>query len=363
MNIPFIDLKAQYLSYQDEIQTAINEVLRSTSFIGGAKLEEFEANLAKYVGTKHAIGCSSGTSALLLALLASNIKAGDEVIVPSFTFIATAEMVSFIGAKPVFADINLQDYNLNINTLENLVSEKTKAIIAVSMFGQMPDILALKEFCKSKNIALIEDGAQSFGAKQNEYKSCSLAHISCTSFFPSKPLGAYGDAGAVFTDDDELARKIRIFLNHGQVKRYMHEYIGFNGRLDTLQAAILNVKLKHLDEELVLREQKARVYLENLQNCILPSVKEGFKSVWAQFSVRVKDRNKVIAKLEKAGIPSAIHYPLGLHLQEAFKDLGYKKGDLANTELVSEEILSLPMSAFLKQSDQEQVIAAFNEEN
>ena len=167
----------------------------------------------------------------------------------------------------------------------------------------------------------------------------------------------------VFTNDDELARKIRIYLNHGQVKRYMHEYIGFNGRLDTLQAAILNVKLKHLNEELVLREQKASVYLENLQNCILPRVKEGFKSVWAQFSVRVKDRNKVVVKLEKAGIPSAIHYPLGLHLQVTFKDLGYKKGSLPNTELVSEEILSLPMSAFLKQSDQEQVIAAFNEEN
>lgn len=364
MNFPFIDLKSQYNAYKDEIDEAINSVLQSTSFIGGAKLDEFEANLAHYVGIKHAIGCSSGTSALVLALLALDIKQGDEVIVPSFTFIATAEMVSLLGAKPVFADIDLLDYDINVERIEKLVSPKTKAIIAVSIFGQMPDLMALNEFCQSKNIILIEDGAQSFGATQDIggkvlKKSCSIAPISCTSFFPSKPLGAFGDAGAVFTNDDILAQKIRTTLNHGQKERYKHEFVGINGRLDSIQAAILNVKLKHLDVELVKREQIAQIYNQRLKNAILPHVKKGFTSVWAQYSVRVENREKVIAKLQSKGIPTAIHYPLGLHLQPAFKTLGYKKGTLPNTELVSEQILSLPMSAFLSEEQQSQVIEAF----
>lgn len=364
MNFPFIDLKAQYNAYKSEIDEAISTVLQSTSFIGGAKLDEFEANLAKYVGVKHAIGCSSGTSALILALLALNIKQGDEVIVPSFTFIATAEMVSLLGATPVFADIDLVDYNISVESVKKLVNSKTKAIIAVSIFGQMPDLLALNEFCQSKNIVLIEDGAQSFGATQDAggeqlKKSCSIAPISCTSFFPSKPLGAYGDAGAVFTNDDKFAQKIRTILNHGQKERYKHEIIGINGRLDSIQAAILNVKLKNLDEELKKREQIASVYNKGLQNAILPHIKKGFTSVYAQYSVRVENRTELIAKLQSRGIPTAIHYPLGLHLQEAFSQLGYKKGDLPNTELVSEQILSLPMSAFLDEKHQKQVIEAF----
>lgn len=364
MNFPFIDLKSQYNAYKDEIDEAINSVLQSTSFIGGAKLDEFEANLAHYVGVKNAIGCSSGTSALVLALLALDIKQGDEVIVPSFTFIATAEMVSLLGAKPVFADIDLLDYNLNVERIKKLVSPKTKAVIAVSIFGQMPDLMALNEFCQSQNIVLIEDGAQSFGATQDIgggalKKSCSIAPISCTSFFPSKPLGAFGDAGAVFTNDDILAQKIRTTLNHGQKERYRHEFVGINGRLDSIQAAILNVKLKHLDAELAKREQIAQIYNQRLQNAVLPQVKKGFSSVWAQYSVRVENRDKVIAKLQSKGIPTAIHYPLGLHLQPAFKTLGYTKGTLPNTELVSEQILSLPMSAFLSEEQQSQVIEAF----
>ena len=364
MNFPFIDLKAQYNAYKNEIDEAIRGVLQSTSFIGGDALNEFEANLAAYVGVKNAIGCSSGTSALVLALLALNIKKGDEVIVPSFTFIATAEMVSLLGAKPVFADISLDDYNVSAESVKNLVNSKTKAIIAVSIFGQMPDLVALNEFCQSKNIVLIEDGAQSFGATQEIgggrlKKSCSIAPISCTSFFPSKPLGAYGDAGAVFTNDDELAKKIRTILNHGQKERYKHEIIGINGRLDSIQAAILNVKLKHLDTELAKREQIAAVYNEGLKNAILPHIKKGFSSVYAQYSVRVENRAQLTQKLQSKGIPTAIHYPLGLHLQEAFKSLGYKKGDLPNTELVSEQILSLPMSAFLNEAHQNEVIKAF----
>lgn len=363
MNFPFIDLKSQYNAYKDEIDEAISAVLQSTSFIGGAKLDEFEANLATYVGVKHAIGCSSGTSALVLALLALGVKQDDEVIVPSFTFIATAEMVSLLGAKPIFADIRLDDYNVSVESVKDLVNDKTKAIIAVSIFGQMPDLFALNEFCKSKNIVLIEDGAQSFGATQefkgHSYKSCSIAPISCTSFFPSKPLGAYGDAGAVFTNDDELAKKVRTILNHGQKERYKHEVIGINGRLDSIQAAVLNVKLKHLDTELAKREQIAAVYNQKLQNVILPHIKPGFTSVYAQYSVRAQNRTQLIEKLQSKGIPTAIHYPLGLHLQVAFDYLGYKKGALPNTELVSEQILSLPMSAFLNETHQNEVIKAF----
>lgn len=364
MNFPFIDLKSQYKAYESEINEAILEVINSSSFIGGKIHAEFETNLAKYLGVKHAIGCSSGTSALLLALMALNIKSGDEVIVPSFTFIATAEMVALLGAKPVFADIELDDYNLSLKSVEKLVNSRTKALIAVSIFGQMPNLEDLDEFCKAQKIVLIEDGAQSFGAtqmlKNGEFKkSCSIAPISCTSFFPSKPLGAYGDAGAVFTNDDEFALKIKTFLNHGQKERYKHEFIGINGRLDTIQAAILNVKLRHLDAELEKRQKIAQIYSENLKNAILPNIKQGFKSVFAQYSVRVKDRQSVVKRLNEKGIPSAVHYPLGLHLQKAFANLGYKKGDLPNTELVSEEILSLPMSAFLDKDAQDQVIKAF----
>lgn len=364
MNFPFIDLKSQYKAYQSELDAAILGVVNSTSFIGGEAHAKFEANLAKYVGVKHAIGCSSGTSALFLALLALEIGRGDEVIVPSFTFIATAEMVALLGAKPVFADIELDDYNLSVKTTEKLITPKTKAIIAVSIFGQMPNLEALNALCKKHKITLIEDGAQSFGAQQRLEngtwaRSCSVAPISCTSFFPSKPLGAYGDGGAVFTNDDEMAEKIRILLNHGQKERYKHKFIGINGRLDTLQAAILDVKLAHLDDELKKREEIAQIYSDKLKNAVLPSIKSGFKSVFAQYSVRVKERQSVVKRLTELGVPSAIHYPLGLHLQEAFKNLGYKKGDLPNTELVCAEILSLPMSAFLSKDAQEQVIRAF----
>lgn len=357
MSFPFIDLASQYNAYKDEIDSAIYEVIKSQSFIGGKQLENFENNLAKYVGVKEAIGCSSGTSALLLALMALGIGEGDEVIVPAFTFIATAEMVSLLKAKPIFADINLVDYNIDVNTIKDLVSPRTKAIIAVSIFGQMPDLEELSEFCNKHNITLIEDGAQSFGATQNNRKSCSIAKISCTSFFPSKPLGAYGDGGAVFTNDSDIAKLVRIYLNHGQVERYKHKVIGFNGRLDNIQAAILDVKLRHIDTELQKRQEIADNYNKNLKNVITPSVKDGFISAYAQYSIRVKNRDKVIQKLTSLGIPTAIHYPLGLHKQEVFISKDTKM--LPNTELLCQEILSLPMSAFLKNEHQAQVIEAF----
>ncbi|TEY02655.1 DegT/DnrJ/EryC1/StrS aminotransferase family protein [Campylobacter sp. US33a] len=353
----FINLAKQYETYKQEIDNAISEVLSSTSFIGGAKLNEFETNLAKYVGVKHAIGCSSGTSALYLALKVLNIKEGDEVIVPSFTFIATAEMVALIGAKPVFVDINLDNFNINFEALKNAITPKTKAVIVVSMFGQMSDLEDLNAICESKNISLIEDGAQSFGASFKGKKSCSIAKISCTSFFPSKPLGAYGDGGAIFCNDDEIAKNLRILLNHGQTQRYKHEFIGINARLDTLQAAVLNVKLKYLDEELNKRQKIAKIYDENLKNCQIPKINEFAISAYAQYSVLVEDRARVLNALEKANIPYAIHYPTPLHKQPCFNEFSHLK--LVNSEYASEHILSLPFSAFLSEDEQEQIIAVF----
>ncbi|EGK8211900.1 DegT/DnrJ/EryC1/StrS aminotransferase family protein [Campylobacter coli] len=355
----FINLQAQYLKYKEEIDSEIASVLSSSSFIGGAKLNEFETNLAQYTHVQHAIGCSSGTSALYLALRALDIKQGDEVIVPSFTFIATAEMVALLGAKPVFVDINLDNFNIDFELLKNAISPKTKAIIAVSMFGQMSNLQELNTFCESKNINLIEDGAQSFGASFKGEKSCSIAKISCTSFFPSKPLGAYGDGGAIFCNDESIAKNLRILLNHGQTDRYKHEFIGINARLDTLQAAILNVKLKHLDEEINKRQEIAKFYNENLTNCQIPKIDENAISAYAQYSVLVEDRARVIKAFEKANIPYAIHYPTPLHKQPCFSEFSHLK--LEKSEFASEHILSLPFSAFLSQSEQESVIKIFKE--
>ncbi|EAJ3623228.1 DegT/DnrJ/EryC1/StrS aminotransferase family protein [Campylobacter coli] len=355
----FINLQAQYLKYKEEIDSEIASVLSSSSFIGGAKLNEFETNLAQYTHVQHAIGCSSGTSALYLALRALDIKQGDEVIVPSFTFIATAEMVALLGAKPVFVDINLDNFNIDFELLKNAISPKTKAIIAVSMFGQMSNLQELNTFCENKNISLIEDGAQSFGASFKGEKSCSIAKISCTSFFPSKPLGAYGDGGAIFCNDEGIAKNLRILLNHGQTDRYKHEFIGINARLDTLQAAILNVKLKHLDEEINKRQEIAKFYNENLTNCQIPKIDENAISAYAQYSVLVEDRARVIKAFEKANIPYAIHYPTPLHKQPCFSEFSHLK--LEKSEFASEHILSLPFSAFLSQSEQESVIKIFKE--
>lgn len=353
----FINLKAQYSAYKNEIDSEILKILNNSSFIGGDKLKEFEANLAKYVGVKNAIGCSSGTSALYLALRALGISYDDEVIVPSFTFIATAEVVALVGAKPVFVDIDLDDFNLSIEEVKKAISPKTKAIIAVSIFGQMPDLFAFKKLCDEKNITLIEDGAQSFGASYKDKKSCSIAHISCTSFFPSKPLGAYGDGGAIFCDDDFLAQKIKILLNHGQTQKYNHEFIGINARLDTLQVAILDVKLKYFDDELKTRAKLAANYDKNLKNCQIPKIKKDFISVYAQYSVLVEDRARVIEKFKQANIPYAIHYPIPLHKQPCFKEFSHL--ELKNSEFISEHILSLPFSAFLKEEEQEKIINLF----
>ena len=361
---PFADLKSQYESYKAEIDKAVLDVMSSSMYIMGPEVEKLEKNLAAYVGARHALSVSSGTDALLLALMAYGIKAGDEVITTPFTFIATAEVIALVGAKPVFADIDEKTYNLDIEKVKPLINDKTKAIIPVSLYGLPADMDKFYELTKNTNIKLIEDACQSFGATDNGKYSCNYNSLGCTSFFPSKPLGCYGDGGAVFTNDDKEAEILSNLRNHGQVARYKHKYIGINGRLDAMQAAILNVKLAHFKEEIARRIEIGNNYTKKIKEAykgdaseiITPFIPNGKVSVYAQYSVRVKNREEISKKLNEAGIPTAIHYPIPLHMQECYANCGFKEGDLPVSEKVSSEIMSLPMSAFLKDDDQDFIV-------
>ncbi|WP_277656456.1 DegT/DnrJ/EryC1/StrS family aminotransferase [Seleniivibrio woodruffii] len=360
MKMNFIDLQAQYKKYKDEIDTQIHQVLDTSSYILGPKVAELEKNLAEFTGVKHAIACSSGTDALLLALMALDVKPGDEVITSPFTFIATAEMIAFVGAVPVFVDIEDKTYNIDPAKIEEKITSKTKAIMPVSIFGQTPDMDAINAIGKKHNIPVIEDGAQSFGALYKGKRSCGMSEIGCTSFFPAKPLGCYGDGGAIFTNCDELNAKMRILLNHGQTERYVHSHVGINGRLDAVQAGVLNVKLKYYNEEIEVRQAVAKRYAEGLKSVVVPFVEKDNVSVWAQYCIRVNDRDAMIKKCSDAGVPTAVYYPIPLHLQKVFAYLGHKEGDFPVTETVSKDIMALPMSAFLKEDEQKFVIETVN---
>lgn len=357
MKLNFIDLKRQYAAYKTEIDNGISDVVHSTQFIMGPKVDDLERMLAGYTGVKHGIGVSSGTDALLLALMAYGVKGGDEVICPPFTFIATAEVISLLGAKPVFVDIDEKTYNINPSLIEEKINERTKGIIPVSLYGQPADMDSICSIAGRHGLFVIEDGCQSFGAVYRGRKSCSFADIGVTSFFPSKPLGCYGDGGMVFTDNEEKAGIIRSLLNHGQAKRYEHKLIGINGRLDAIQAAVLIAKFGHFEDEVRLREIKAACYNEGLKDVVTtPYIEEHNTSVYAQYSVRTGRRDELGKFLNENGVPTAIHYPMPLHLQEAFKYLGYREGDFPVSERVSKEIISLPMFPFIAQDEQDYVI-------
>lgn len=358
MKINFIDLKAQYQEYRSEIDKEVLEVFSSAQFIGGEKLNHLENALADYTGVKHAIGCSSGTDALLLSLMALDIGAGDEVITTPFTFIATAEVIALLGARSVFVDIEEESYNIDPSKIEAAITEKTKAIMPVSLYGQCADMDAINDIAKKYDLPVIEDACQSFGATYKGKRSCNLSTIGCTSFFPSKPLGAYGDGGAVFTNDEEIATKIRMLLNHGQNERYKHKYVGINGRLDAVQAAVLNVKLKYFEKEVKIRDEIGSRYNALLKDAdvITPKINEHNTSVFAQYSMRVKNREAMVAKLSEKEIPTAVHYPVPLHLQEVFVSLGYKEGDFPMSEKVATEIMSLPMSPYLTEEQQDFIV-------
>lgn len=360
MKINFIDLQGQYRKYKNEIDEQIAQTLDSSAYIGGQKVALLEENLARFSGAKHAIACSNGSSAIFISLLALGIGRGDEVITSPFTFFATAEMIALTGAKPVFVDIDEKTYNIDPSLIQAAITPKTKAIMPVSLFGQIADMKRINQIAAKHGLTVIEDAAQSFGAKQEGARSCNLSKLATTSFFPAKPLGCYGDGGAIFTSDDELAQKIKILLNHGSKERYFHSAIGINGRLDAIQAGVLNVKLKYFDDEIACRQEVAARYGKNLKNVVTPFVESGNTSVWAQYCIRVKDRARMLEICAQKGVPTGVYYPLPLHLQEVFKDLGYKKGDFAVSERVSEDIMALPMSAFLSEQEQDYVIEVIN---
>ncbi len=353
MKIDFANLQYQHNLYKDEIEEAILTVARKCNFIMGDEISELELSLQNFTGAKHAISCSSGTDALLLAMMALDIKPGDEIITTPFTFIATAETIAFLGAKPVFVDIDEITYNIDPAKVEEKITPKTKAIIPVSLYGQPADMDEIMTIAVKHNLKVIIDGAQSFGSTYKGKSDSNLGDISCTSFFPAKPLGCYGDGGAIFTNDDELADKIKSLRVHGQTKRYYHKYIGMGGRLDTIQAAVLNVKLKYYKADLALRQEVAGKYNEALKNktFILPAIKDDRTSAYAQYSIRAKERQNLQEKLSSVGIPTAVHYPQPLHLQECFAYLGYKQGDFPVCEIIANEIMSLPMNPYL--SDEE----------
>lgn len=359
-HMQFIDLKAQQVRIRERINAGIRNVLEHGKYILGPEVDELEARLADYVGVRHCITCANGTDALQIAQMALGIAPGDEVITPGFTYIATAETVALLGARPVYVDVDPRTYLLDPDKLEAAITPRTRAIIPVSLYGQCADMDAINEIAARHGIPVIEDGAQSFGATYRGRRSCSLSSIATTSFFPSKPLGCYGDGGALFTDDDELAKVLRQIARHGQGRRYYHVRIGINSRLDTLQAAILLPKLDILDEELLLREQVAQRYGRLLQShgFTVPHVAPYNTSAYAQYTVEVDDREVVIARLTEAGIPTAVHYPIPLNKQPAVADPGV---DLPIGNRASRRVISLPMHPYLTAEDQQRIVAALAE--
>lgn len=348
----FIDLKTQQDRIKNQIDTNIAKVLAHGRYIMGPEVNELEDRLADYVGVKHCISVSSGSDALLIAMMALGIGFGDEVITTPFTFIATAEMIKILGAKPVFVDIDPQTYNIDPVKISLAITTNTKLILPVSLYGQCADMDAINTIAKQHGFPVLEDGAQSFGATYKGKKSCNLSTIGCTSFFPSKPLGCYGDGGAIFTNDDFLATIMREIRIHGQDRRYSHPRLGINGRLDTIQAAILLAKFKIFPDEIIKRNRVAERYtasINELQSTIVvPKIHPNCTTVYAQYSILVNNREKFIAKLKKIDIPTAIHYPSPLHLQTPFLNNNL---NLAIVEDIVTKIVSLPMHPYLSIED------------
>lgn len=355
--IEFIDLKSQQARLKDKIDAGIQRVLSHGQYILGPEVQDLEERLAAFVGAKYCITCANGTDALQIAQMALGIGPGDEVITPGFTYIATAETVALLGAKPVYVDVDPRTYNLDPAQLEAAITPRTKAIIPVSLYGQCADFNAINAIAAKHGIPVIEDAAQSFGAMYKGKRSCNLTTIACTSFFPSKPLGCYGDGGAIFTNDEEIAKVLRQIARHGQDRRYHHIRVGVNSRLDTLQAAILLPKLEIFDEELRSRQEIAERYSVLLTNVgiVAPYVEVHNQSAWAQFTVQVSDREQVQNKLKSAGVPTAVHYPIPLNKQPAVADAA---ASLPVGDAVAQRVVSLPMHPYLGEADSELVVRA-----
>ncbi len=359
MKVPFVDLKAQFENLRPSIFKNIHAVLEKCNFILGEEVLQFESQFAKYCGVNYAVGVASGLDALSLSLRALNISVGDEVIVPANTFIATALAVSLTGAKPVFVDVNENNFLMDFNAVKKVITLKTKAIIPVHLYGRMMDLSPLLSMAKEKNIYLIEDAAQAHGATLHNNKAGSVGVLGCFSFYPGKNLGCYGDGGLITTNDKNLYEKLLALRNYGSMKKYYHNTLGYNSRLDTLQAAVLNAKLPYLDEYNQLRYEKAIFYNQSLSgigDLVLPEIPEPGSHAFHLYVVRTKKINGLLQALQAAEISTVIHYPIPIHLQDAYVSLGYKKGDFPISEMLSCEILSLPLYPELTEQQMKYVV-------
>ena len=355
----FIDLQAQYLAYREAIDEAVQEVMQSACFINGPQVAKLEAELARFVGVDHAVGYSSGTDGLLAVLMAWGIAPGDEIITTPFTFIATAEVIALLGAKPVFVDVDPESLNLDPVQLAAAITARTRAIMPVNLYGQCADWDAIQAVASQHGLLSLEDGCQSFGAVYRGRRSGSLGTAGVTSFFPAKPFGCGGDGGMVFTNDGALAERLRVIREHGQVARYQHAVLGFNGRLDTLQAAIMLAKWPHFEAEIAARQRVADYYRSRLAGRVrLPVSLPDQLSVYAQFTIRTTQREAVQHHLTAAGIPTAIHYPAPLHQQPVFAHLGHRPEAFPVAAQAAQEVLSLPMHPFLTTDEQDRVVDA-----
>jgi dTDP-4-amino-4,6-dideoxygalactose transaminase len=364
MNVPFADFREQYLMVKDQIDRGLKSVFEKGNFILGEEEREFEVQFAKFCDTKHAVGVNSGTDALYLALGALNITVGDEVIIPTFTFIATALCISYTGAKPVFVDIEEETYNVDPQKLEALITGKTKAIILVHLYGQPANMDEITAIAKKYHIAVIEDACQAHGATYQGKKTGSLGDVGCFSFYPTKSLGAFGDGGMVVTNSDAINEKVQMLRDYGRKGRYEHKIKGYNSRLDTVQAVVLSAKLKYLDEWNKMRGAQAAYYcqlLKDIPGVVMPTVKKSRTHVFQTFAVRVLNRDAICEGMKKKGVSVLIHYPIPIHLQEAYADLGYQKGDFPVSEKIADEILSLPMFPHISKEQIDYVCASLKE--
>jgi len=367
--IQMVDLKSQYLNIKTEVDNGIQEVLNSCAFINGPAVKRFQENLEKYLNVKHVIPCANGTDALQVALMALGLKPGDEVITTTFTFVATAEVIALLGLTPVLVDVEPDTFNMDLVALEKAITSKTKAIIPVHLFGQSCDMEVIMDLAKKHNLFILEDACQSIGADfifsdGRKQKTGTIGHIGCTSFFPSKNLGCYGDGGALFTNDDALAEKLRVIANHGMKVRYYHDEIGVNSRLDSIQAVVLDAKLKYLDTYNANRAKAADYYSSVFSKCdklTIPVKAKNSTHVWHQYTLQLHEsvnRDELIKHLSDKGIPAMIYYPVPLHQQKAYLDPRYKDGDFPVSEKLAKTVISLPMHSELDNEQLERITNA-----
>ena len=366
LNIQMVDLKSQYLKIKSQVDQTINDVLSSTQFINGEHVKSFQNELAAYLGVKHVITCANGTDALQIAMMALGLKPGDEIITPSFTYIATTEVIGLLGLKPVFVDCDPENFNISVDEVEKAITKKTKAIVPVHLFGQSSDMKSIMNLAKKYNLFVIEDNAQAIGSDYLGFnipqKTGTIGNIGCTSFFPSKNLGCFGDGGAMMTNDDELAEKLRMIANHGQSKRYYHDIVGCNSRLDNIQAAVLRIKLKELDQYILNRQKAANYYdlnLKDLDQLTLPFRNLDSNHVFHQYTLKLDDnivRDELIQYLADKNIPAMVYYPVPAHRQKMFSKIPNSYGNMKVTNWLSSRVFSLPMHTELSTLQQDYII-------